>query len=272
MSIDLSRVSTGRVVGYMRQAGCADAGDIGLLREFGVAWISVGVADADFARMLAGLVAGDTLVVPALDHLELSMWRVFDVLDDLASRDVSFVSIREGVDTRDAAVAGALRAMRSMLDAERRLVARKSAQGRAAEPAPTVPVDHLLERSRAAAAPWIEDVRENRPRLTWEELVDRVERSGRDAGPLSVSLMRRHVRRLVAAGDLPRSVLDRAQRGQDDANSKAALRARELQRDDPVMSLRAIAAALDAEGVMPPRAEGWSAQTVKRLLEHHGEK
>ena len=249
------------MVGYMRQHEEVEAAR---MRALGAGRISTG---PDLASVLATLRSGDVLVIPALDHLDRSMWRVFDLLDDLAKRDVSFVSIHEGVDTRNPSVAGTLRAMRMMLDAERRLVARRSAEARAGTASPQAPVDPLLERSRAAAAPWIDDVRENRPRLTWEELVERVEQSGRDAGPLSASLMRRHVRRLVAAGDLPQSVLDRAQRGQDYASSKAALRARELQREDPTMSLRAIAAALEAEGVMPPRAEGWSAQTVKRLLE-----
>lgn len=248
------------MVGYMCEHDDAAAAG---MRAMGVGRISTGF---DFAALLTSLQSGEVLVIPALDHLDRSMWRVFDLLDDLAARGVFFVSIAEGIDTRDPAVAGPLRAMRMMLDAERRLVARRMADRRDGQIKPDVPADPLLERSRVVAAPWIEDVRENRPRLTWEELVERVERSGRDAGPLSASLMRRHVRRLVAAGDLPQSVLDRAQRGQDDANSKAAMRARELHREDPAMSLRAIAAALEAEGVMPPRAEGWSAQTVKRLL------
>lgn len=259
----------GSALGYVDRA-CSPGDGETLLLAFGVDRVVCGSDDADLSRVLSSLGAGDVLVVSSLDHLGRSMWRVFDLLDDLATRDVSFVSLREGIDTRDAAVAGALRAMRAMLDAERRLVARRSSEARSGSPeadaASGSPVDPLLERSRQLAAPWIEDVRENRPRLTWEQLVERVERSGRDAGPLSASLMRRHVRRLVAAGDLPESVLDRAQRGQDDASSRAARRAREMLRDDPSMSLRAIAAALEAEGVMPPRAEAWSAQTVKRLL------
>jgi hypothetical protein len=239
------------------------------LRSFGIDRLVVGIGDADLADALSRLDEGDVLVVSSLDHLGQSTWRIFDLLDDLAGRGIAFVSLTEGIDTRDAAVAGALRAMRSMLDAERRLVARRSSEARAApgDPVPRTPDrrDVLLERSRLVAAPWIDDVRENRPRLTWEQLVERVERSGRDTGPLSASLMRRHVRRLVAAGDLPESVLDRAQRGQDGASVRAAERVREMLKENPSLSLRRVAMALEMEGFTPPRADSWSAQTVKRL-------
>lgn len=256
----------GSVVGYRRSAdGMAGEDAIRVLEKFGAHRIVSGAIRADLDRVVDGLAQGDVLVVPSLDHLAVSMWRVFDMLDELDRRGISFVSIGEGVDTRVRSVREALDMMRSVLAAERRLVARRSAEGRSEPPVPAN--DPLLERSRRVAAPWIDVVRENRPRLTWEQLVERIARQGRDVSPLTASLMRRHVRRLVAAGDLPESVLERSQRVHEKSVVEAACRAREIASSDPGLSLREIGARLEAEGIMPVRAEAWSAQTVKRLLE-----
>lgn len=260
------RPDVGAIVGYVRQSGVVvDEPAMRLLSEFGAGRVVSGTSRTDLSGVTASLGDGDVLAVPSLDHLAVSMWRVFDMIDDLQARGVAFVSLEEGVDTREERVSAALDIMRSVLAAERRLVARLSAEGRADGP-PAPANDPQLERSRRLAAPWIEEVREHRPRLTWEQLVERVARTGDDPFPLNASLMRRHVRRLVEAGDLPRSVLDRAQRVQEDAVVDAARRAREIAAAHPDLSLREIGARLEAEGVMPVRAEAWSAQTVKRLL------
>lgn len=256
----------GVVVGHV---GVVEADDRGIevLHAFGIDRLLSGLPFADLVSIASSLEEGDVLVTPSLDHLGASMWKVFDMIDDLRSRGVGFVSIAEGVDTRRESVLAALDIMRSVLSAERRLVARRSAEART-RPIPTVSeADPRLERSRRVAASWIDDVREHRPRLSWDELVDHVERSGREGVSLTASLMRRHVRRLVEAGDLPDSVLDRAQRRTEEEGLRASRRARELAAGRPDMSLREIGAALEAEGILPPRADAWSAQTVKRLLD-----
>jgi len=262
---EASSMVIGHVVGdaAMREAS------VSCLEKFGVDRVLVGLAFADLLSATAMLGPGDLLVVPSLDHLGVSMWRVFDMLDDLRARDVGFVSIGEGVDTREERVSAALDIMRSVLSAERRLVSRRSAEARAraVDAPPPPPGDPLLERSRKVAAPWIDDVREHRPRMTWDQLVDRVEASGKEGSSLTASLMRRHVRRLVAAGDLPHTVLDRTQRQPEEETDRAARRAREIAAAHPALSLRDIGQALEAEGIRPPRAECWSAQTVKRLLD-----
>jgi hypothetical protein len=255
------------VIGYAGSAHPADDVGAEALRAFGVDRLLCGIPFPELVAIATSLDGGDVVVTPSLDHLGASMWKVFDLLDDLRARGVGFVSMAEGVDTREERVSAALDIMRSVLSAERRLVARRSAEARA-RPVEVAPShDPQLERSRRVAASWIEDVREHRPRLTWNELVDHVERSGREGEALTASLMRRHVRRLVEAGDLPGSVLERAQRRAEEDAGRAARRARELVAEDPSRSLRDIGTALEAEGIRPPRAEAWSAQTVKRLLD-----
>lgn len=257
---------SGSTIGYIRQSGDApDREAVRRLAAFGAGRIVPGVSREDLAGLVASLAAGDVLVVASLDHLAVSMWRVFDMLDELQAREVAFVSIDEGVDTREERVSEALDLMRSVLAAERRLVARRSAEGRSEGPPPAAN-DPLLERSRRVAAPWLDAVRAHRPQLTWEQLVEHVAQSGADVSPLSASLMRRHVRRLVEAGDLPASVLDRAQRAQEDAAIDAGRRARAIAAEHPEFSLREIGLRLEGEGLLPPRADSWSAQTVKRLL------
>lgn len=256
-----------RIVGYTGPEHSVDDGDAEALRSFGVDRVLRGIPFAELASIASSLVEGDVIVSPSLDHLGASMWKVFDLLDDLRARGIGFVSLAEGVDTREERVSAALDIMRSVLSAERRLVARRSAEARARPVEAAAPQDPRLERSRRVAAAWIEDVREHRPRLTWDELVDHVERSGREGEALTASLMRRHVRRLVKAGDLPGSVLDRTRRRAEEDTGRAARRAREIAAEDPSRSLRDIGTALEAEGIRPPRAEAWSAQTVKRLLD-----
>lgn len=222
------------------------------------------ILDGDLPAILGRARPGDVLVVPSLDHFGISMWRVFEVLGDLRRRGIVFVSVAEGIDTSLPHVEAALAIMGSMLDAERRFMARR--RDEAASPR-SEPRDPLLERSREAAAPWIEMVREHRPHLAWDRLVERVAASGADVTGLSSGHMRRHVRRLVEAGDLPPSVMGRAAPDRAVEIDRAARRAREMAEEVPSPSLREIGVRLVGEGLLPPRAEAWSAQTVKRLMD-----
>lgn len=220
-----------------------------------------GSSPADFLALVSTLSSGDVLVVPSLVHVGLSIRRTLAAIASMESAGVRFVSVAEGVDTATPDVSRSLAVMRSILDAERRLMARRRSD--AAETGPEG--DQALERSRKVMGPWIGEVLEHRPALTWERLVERLERSGRGSAVLSAPSMRRHARRLVDAGDLPVSVMDRAQR--PGPAPDAVTRARELAASVPRPSLREIAKMLEEEGVMPPRAEAWSATTVRRLLE-----
>lgn len=246
---------------------CAvEGGDVtSRLKSFGAVRIVVG-SPSDLRPLMSELSAGDVLAVTSLDHLSISMWHVLDMLEDLRERHVSFVSLDEGVDTRDDRFVQALDMMRALLDAERRLVSRRSAEARMdARSEKCETRDRLVQRSRLVAAPWIGDVLEHRPHVTWDRLVDLVARQGGPEAP-SPSLMRRHVRRLVEAGEIPSHVMSRTQRTQDETMIDAGARAREMAAAYPDLSLREIGLRLEAEGLLPPRAETWSAQTVKRLL------
>lgn len=119
-----------------------------------------------------------------------------------------------------------------------------------------------LARARRNSRGWIDVVRLNRPNLPWHIVIGMIRSTGADV-PNQETLVR-HVRRLVAAGDLPEAVLDRARASR---NEPARDIARRIAADRPGSSLRAIGRELDALGVRPARAASWSPQTVKALLE-----
>lgn len=246
------------VRGYVRDAVPVDGEPFAGFRRPGLV-VTRGAGRTDLETLLSELDRGDLLIVPSLDHLDFSLRRVFRMLDDLAERDVGFVSLAERLDSRAAHAPAALAMMRALLDAERRLacLARR-------RPASSCR-DGMLERSRRAVAPWIEQVRRDRPALSWDRIVRRVAASHPGVRVPSAALLRRHVRRLVAAGDLPPSVLERVPRSSA-RGSEAARRAREMSSALPGASLRDIGARLSSEGILPPRAAAWSPQTVKRLL------
>lgn len=123
--------------------------------------------------------------------------------------------------------------------------------------------DILLRQSRMAARAWIDIVRLLRPRLSWQDVADRVNAELGPERPIRPHELHAHCRRLVRAGDLPWAMLDRTMVS---PRVLAVLEAQKLRLLYPEMPPEAIAAALADAGFHPPRASQWSAATVSGLL------
>ena len=121
--------------------------------------------------------------------------------------------------------------------------------------------DRMLAVSRDTSGPWLEVVRAHRPLTSWSRVTDMVE--ARTGARMTTATLKRHVRRLVAAGDLPAAVMARAPMT---GNGGARETARRIAREDPGKSLRGIGRELQLLGVTPARAATWSAASVSLLL------
>ena len=241
----------------------------------------------ELARCLATLRKGDTLYVHRLDRLARSVHHLSGVVKDLVRRGIGFQSISDGFETESAQGRLMIHMLASVAEFERELIRERTISGMAAARARgSVPgnpgmrtgdpqaiarirasqADTYTRRAQTEAAPWLSIVRRHRPMLTWARVLDLINATAyRDRKQLRMQTMMRHVQRLVAAGDLPASVLDRTS-ARD--NQSAAELARRISRVAPGMSLRSIGQEMDALGVKPARADIWSAQTVARLLDN----
>lgn len=236
------------------------------------------------ARALESVGQGDTLIVARLDRLARSLSHLLAVTEDLRGRGAFFRSLADPFDTSSAQgllmmqMLGAFAEFERALIRERTRVGVAAAVARGAKPGnPKMrardPVaialmkaqlaDSNLERVRAEARSWIEQVRRYRPHLAWSDVARIINRDRDKAERIHLTTLKSQVRRLVRAGDLPESVLDRAA---PPTKQAAALAVRTLRAEQPEASLRQLAAELDARGLHPPRGARWSAESVRRLL------
>lgn len=261
-----------------------------VLRKHGCARIfqdTASGADRDrpeLARCLDALQPGDTLVIARLDRLGRSLSHLLQIVEQLEGRGVFFKSLADNFDTTSAQGKLMMQMLGAFAEFERALIRERTIAGlavartkgkkggnprlRARDPVAigvmrASQADTYLARARASAAHWKNLVETYRPRLSWKEVANRINAKRGSRQAIHVDTLKRHVQRLVQAGDLPKSVLEASR-----PPRRTYLReiVSDLRAAHPNASLRELGNMLENQGYHPPRALKWSAQTVKDLL------
>lgn len=290
-----SDAAKGRLVGYARvstgqqttnpQIDALDA--IGCISIFQDVASGADTGRPELKRCLSSLVRGDTLVVARFDRLGRSVVHLNQTVQDLKARGVFFRSLAVSFDTSTPEGELIMVVLSGIAQFERQLIRSRTMAGQEAarrrgavfgnprmiarDPVTIGTMkanlaETYLARARAEAAPWRNLVQLYRPELTWKQVLKIInERHYKDRRQLRLDTFRRHVQRLVDAGDLPHSVLQTATSPKNDT---ARIVAHRMLAEDPSLSLRALGQRMDESGISPPHAAKWSAQTVKRLIDH----
>jgi len=233
-------------------------------------------------KLLSHLVAGDTLVVLKLDRVVRSVSHLAELIRNLTDRGIHLLSLDDPLDT--SGQASALQILDTVVNLEHALKVERTragmklaqARGKLAgnpglrERHPEAISNIAAARNRAymeqlvATAPtWLPTVSQLRPQHSWENIVLTLNLRGQS---WTVERLRRAIRKLVQEGLAEPKLLTQAKRRiPDDYFIK---RVAAIAIADPTLSLRAIAAKLDAMGAKPPRGGGkWQASSVRNLLE-----
>lgn len=287
--------SSGRLVGYARVSTSGQIADsqIDALKAAGCRTIYQDVASGaranrpELKRCLEALREGDVLCVMRLDRLARSVQHLHTVVSELKERSVSFRSLNEGFDTGTPQGRFMMTMLGAIAELERDIIIERTRAGLASArrrgavmgnprfrardqslilTMKATQADTYTARAREASRSWRSMVTDLRPALAWDEVHSRIRARHPVEGPRTVERLVRIVRRLVSAGDLDPSVLARTTPPKAAAAAQMAIA---IRRENPNASLRAMARILEESGVHPPRAERWSASTVKALLEGH---
>ncbi|TMV04462.1 recombinase family protein [Brucella haematophila] len=233
-------------------------------------------------KLLSHLVTGDTLVVLKLDRVVRSVSHLAVLIRDLTDRGIHLLSLDDPLDT--SGQASALQILDVVVNLEHALKVERTragmklarARGKLAgnpglrERRPEAISNIVAARNRAymeqlvATAPtWLPTVSQLRPQHSWENIVLTLNLRGQN---WTVERLRRAIRKLVQEGLAEPKLLTQAKRRiPDDYFIK---RVAAIAIADPTLSLRAIAAKLDAMGAKPPRGGGkWQAASIRNLLE-----
>lgn len=136
----MTRTPTGHRHGYARVSTAGQTLDLqkNALRAAGCARIWTDRASGattsrpQLDALLEALLPGDTLVTWRLDRLGRSMTHLVTTIDDLAERQIGFVSLTEGIDTTTASGRLVLGIFASLAQFERELIRERTMAGLAA--------------------------------------------------------------------------------------------------------------------------------------------
>ena len=239
------------------------------------------------ARLLARLRAGDTLVVARIDRLARSLAHLLAVIETLRARGAHFRSLGDPIDTSSPQGLFTLQVLGAAAEFERALIRERTRAGlaaarargriggnpalRARDPAARA---HLAAARRAAALAsliadaetWLPTVQRLRPARPWGEVLRTINAElapGRRRW--TEARLIRAVRRFAAEGLADAALLSPAPRRR--APDRLVALAAGISRSNASLSLRAIAAELEALRERPPRGGGhWAASSVAHLL------
>ncbi|QAY80502.1 recombinase family protein (plasmid) [Sphingosinicella sp. BN140058] len=238
----------------------------------------------ELARCLGFLRPGDTLVIARLDRLARSLSHLLEIVEELEGRGVFFKSLADPFDTTSAQGKLMMQMLGAFAEFERTLIRERTKAGlevarskgkragnprlRARDPIAIGMLkaslhDTYLQRARASSVHWKDAVETLRPRLPWQAVTARINLTRGDRPEIKPDTLRRHVQKLVEAGDLPPHVLGAARPPKKGSLAETASQLRDA---NPGISLRALGELLEADGHHPPRAARWSAETVRSLL------
>ncbi len=237
------------------------------------------------ARALARIGAGDTLVVARIDRLARSLSHLLSVIEALRRKGAHFRSLGDPIDTSSPQGVFTLQVLGAAAEFERALIRERTRAGLAAarargrvggnpglrnrEPRAIRAVAaarraYALDGLIASAEAWLPIVRRLRPGRPWPEVARAV--NAVTPGTLwSAARLTRAVRRFVAEGLAEAGLLAPAPRRPRHDRLLAVIAG--MVRARPGVSLRAIAAELEAMREVPPRGGAhWPVSSVAHLL------
>lgn len=240
------------------------------------------------ARVLERMRKGDTLVVVRIDRLARSLSHLLEVIEKLEAKGAHFRSIQDPIDTASPQGKFTLQVLGAAAEFERALIRERTRAGlvsaraegriggnpglRARDPAAIRKVrlaraDAFVDRLNEQATEWVPLVRRHRPDMPWEDLVRVVNAQLRPDRPKwSQARLMRAVRRYVAEGFLPETVLGRAGRTDSDDRLPAIIAA--IRGADPSITLQAICDRLESMRERTPRGRvKWQPSSVRMLLQ-----
>jgi hypothetical protein len=207
-----------------------------------------------------------------------------ELIRHLTDRDIHLLSLDDPIDTSGQEAVSALQILDAVVNLEHALKVERTragmklakAHGKLAgnpglrERRPEAISDIAAARNRAyleqlvATAPsWLPTVSQLRPQHSWENIVLTLNLKGQN---WTIERLRRAIRKLVQEGLAEPKLLIQAKRRIP--NDYLIKRVAAIAIADPTLSLRAIAAKLDAMDAKPPRGGGkWQASSVRNLLE-----
>ncbi|MFS2153878.1 recombinase family protein [Rhizobium sp. Rhizsp42] len=288
-----NRKTPTRLVGYARLSSAGDqakdrqaedlraAGCDRIYQEHGS---DASQARPVLVRLLADLNAGDVLVVTRLDRVARSANDLLALLEKLRDRNIGFRSLGDPVDTTGPLWAFSIEFLRAIVDLEKAQSAERAresikaakAQGRlpgnpglrerhpeAIEAASKAREKLYIDGLKASSETWLPVVRQLRPKHSWDNVVDVLNRRGQD---WTVERLRRAVNRLVREQLAGKELLDRSPRRapEDHLMKKVAA----ITIADPSLSLRDIASELEKMGERPARGgKKFQPSSVRDLLD-----
>jgi DNA invertase Pin-like site-specific DNA recombinase len=271
--------STSAQVDALRVVGCAE-----IVEERASGGSSTRPA---LARLLGRLVAGDTLVVVRIDRLARSLSHLLGVIEDLRARGVHFRSLGDPINTSSPQGLFTLQVLGATAEFERALIRERTLAGLAAARArgrvggnPALRARDPAARTRLAgtrreaalaaliaeAEEWLPVVQRLRPARPWFDVVRAVNAqlpTGRRRW--TEARLVRAVRRFADEGLADRGLLSPAPRRRP--SDRLVTLAAGIVRGNPMLSLRAVGAELEALRERTPRGEvRWAASSVAHLL------
>lgn len=244
-------------------------------------------ARPELAKAVAQVKRGDILVVARIDRLARSLSHLLDVIEGLEAVGAHFKSLRDPIDTSTPQGKFALQVLGAAAELERALIRERTKAGLGAakargrvggnpalkrrDPDAIATLSAIRDRRYVAdllstMEAWLPKVRTLRPGSSWAKVAKALGRLGSPDRPWTADRLSRAVRRLVQEGLVEPELVAPAVRKppKDDlllviAGIKGA---------DPTISLRAIAARLEALRIRTPRrGTAWSASSVKALVD-----
>lgn len=235
-------------------------------------------------KLVAGLAAGDTLVVVRLDRLARSVSHLLEVIERLEGQGAHFRSLHDPIDTSTPQGMFSLQVLGAVAQLERALISERTRAGiKAAKAKGRLPGNPGLRAKRPAALAqmaaaqkaafgarvmasvdqWLPTVRRMRPDHTWGDIAKVLRQRGQDWTP---ERLLRAVKWLVAEHMADADLLGRAKLrpAQDRLLSLVA----GIQAANPQLTLREIAVRLEQLHERTPRGgTRWAPSSVKNLVD-----
>lgn len=279
--IGYARVSTGEQDTHAQRLELEAAGCSTIVQERGS---GASRARPELARLLQTIQPRDILVVVRLDRLARSVSHLLEVIEALERKGAHFRSLHDPIDTSTPQGMFSLQVLGAVAQLERALMAERTKAGMAAAQARgRLPGNPGLRNGTIAARQavgqardraylngllgsvdrWLPTVRHLRPHQSWSDVTRIL--NGRGLGPWTTERLRRAVKRLARENLADPSLLATAPRRA--SADRLAVLIQAIAQANPELSLRAIAAQLEAMHERTPRGgHRWNASSVKHLL------
>jgi len=240
----------------------------------------------ELARLVREMKAGDILKVVRIDRLARSVSHLLEVIETLERKGAHFRSLRDPIDTTTPQGMFSLQVLGAVAQLERALIADRSKAGlasarargkiggnpgvRAGNPTAIAKIVKAMDETYVTRLidgmeTFMPTVRKMRPGKPWSDVAGAVSQA--TGTSWTVKRLRKSVRRLVAEGQVDRSLMGRSVRPRRRRSDELAVLVQGIAMANPGMSLRAIGGQLEAMKLKTPAGNSaWSPTSVSHLL------